>query len=106
MPQARPHVVLARLNDEELKLYNWLLRSVAGVTYSKNKSKAFRTFVKRMAEYVKKQRDNELKERYLQYLADSGWPDFEPPTTSHGPYVIEVDGPDEIENLEEAEEIY
>lgn len=54
MARARPHVVIARLNDEELRIYNWLLRSVAGVTYSKNKSKAFRTFLRRMAEYVKK----------------------------------------------------
>jgi hypothetical protein len=77
------------------------LRSVAGVTYSKNKSKAFRTFVKRMAEYVKKQKDNELRERYLKCLTDSGWPDFEPPVATQGSLEIEVEGPEEVEALEE-----
>jgi len=103
MVRSRPHVVIARLNDRELELYNWLLRSVAGVTYSQNKSKAFRTFVKRMAEYVKKQKDNELRERYLKCLTDSSWPDFESPAATQGPLEIEVEGPEEVEALEETD---
>jgi len=58
-----------------------------------------------MAEYVKKQKERELRERYLKCLADSGWPDFEPPTINHGSQMIEVESPEEIEALEEADEI-
>lgn len=105
LPQARPHVVLARLNDEELEIYNWLLRSVAGVGYSRNRSKAFRTFLRRMAKYVsaREQKAKDLKENYLKYLQDSSWPDFESPVATKGPKEIEVGGPEEVEILEEME---
>lgn len=54
-----------------------------------------------MAAYVKEQNQKKLTERYLRYLQDTALLDFEPPVATRGPEVIEVDGPEEAQALEE-----
>lgn len=56
-----------------------------------------------MAAYVKEQNQKELTECYLRYLRDTAWPDFNPPQTTKGPQEVEVEGPEEVEALEEME---
>jgi len=106
MVRSRSHVVIARLNDEELKLYNWLLRFVVGVTYSKNKSNAFRKLLRAMERLAREREDKKREGKFQRYLSELEWSDFQPPVATKGPPEVEVEGPDEIEILEENDVYY
>lgn len=93
--------MLARLNDEELRIYKRLLRSVAGTSYSKNKSASFRKLLKAMDRLFQERKDEKLEEKIQEYLKE--WPDFDQAVATKGPEVVEVEGPEEIERLEEGD---
>lgn len=93
MSRARPHVVIARLDDSELRDFNYLLRS-AGAGWCSNKSKAFRKVLKLATELLKEQRIEEGRRRFLD--------DFHPARATRGSSSIEIEDESELMDYEES----
>ena len=51
--RSRPHVIIARLNDEEMRIYERILnKAIQEHGYPRNKSEAFRLVLKAISERV------------------------------------------------------
>ena len=89
----RPHVVIARLDDSELRDFNYLLGSV-DIRWCSNKSEAFRKVLRLATELLRERRVEEGRKLTFEY-------DFLPPKATRGPVSIEVEDPEDILDYEE-----
>ncbi len=89
----RLHVVITRLDDTELKDFNYLLDSL-DMGWCSNKSEAFRKVLRMSAELLRERRIEEGRRR----LFDN----FQPPKINRGSSSIEVEGESEIADFEDS----
>lgn len=80
--------MIARLDDSELRDFNYLLSSV-GAGWCSNKSEAFRKVLKLATELLRKQRIEEGRIRF--------YDDFRPARATRGPSSIEVEDESELD---------
>jgi len=85
--------VIARLDDSELRDFNYLLGSV-DVRYHYNKSKAFREVLRLSAELLREKRVLEGRKRF--------YDDFHPARATRGSSSIEVKDESELDDYEES----
>lgn len=85
--------MISRLDDSELRDFNYLLGSV-NVEWCSNKSEAFRKVLRLSAELLRERRVEEGRRRAFEY-------DFRPPKATRGPVSIEVEDPEDILDYEE-----
>jgi hypothetical protein len=69
MPRARPHVIIARLDDSELQDFNYLLHST-GPEWYLNKSRAFRKVLKLATDLLRERRAKEGRIRLTYYFSE------------------------------------
>jgi len=95
-------VIIARLNDVELRIYERLLLSAAGVLWPRNKSRAFRKFLMVM-DCIEKERAQKAREERRRRFEVSGMDlnDFKPPKATRGPVSIEIEDPEDLLDYEE-----
>lgn len=89
----RPHVVIARLDDSELRDFNYLLGSV-DVGWCSNKSEAFRKVLRLATELLRERRVEEGRMRFFD--------DFHPARATRGSSSIEVGDESEIWDHEDS----
>ena len=92
--RSRPHVIIARLDDSELRDFNYLLGSV-GARWCSNKSEAFRKVLKVATELLREMRVEEGRRLFFES-------DFRPAKAVRGSSSIEVEDESELEDYEES----